>query len=110
MIHTFNSLLGADLDQLCATKSDTADVCKDVIGDDQADWQEEPDHALEDVVHDEVGLNDNQVESHVSPSKLSELELVVTLLERANEKDEAWIMLVVVRNKVVVHTYPSRKA
>ena len=38
MIHTFNGLLGADLDQLCATKSDTADVREDIVGDDQADW------------------------------------------------------------------------
>lgn len=89
MIRTFNSLLGADLDQLCAAESDTADVRKDIVGDDQADRQEEPDHALENVVHDEVRLHDNQVESHVSPSELSELELVVTLLERTNEEDEA---------------------
>jgi len=96
MIHTFNGLLGADLDQLCATESDTADVREDIVGDDQADWQEEPDHALKDVVHDEVRLHNNQVESHVSPSELSELELVVALLERTNEEDEAWDMLVVV--------------
>lgn len=89
MIRTFNSLLGADLDQLCAAESDTADVRKDIVGDDQADRQEEPDHALENVVHDEVRLHDNQVESHVSRSELSELELVVTLLERTNEEDEA---------------------
>jgi hypothetical protein len=89
IIQTFNGLLRADLDQLCATKSDTADVGEDIVGDDQADGQEEPDHALEDVVHDEVRLHDNEVESHVSPSKLSELELVVTLLERTNEEDEA---------------------
>ena len=98
MIHTFNGLLGADLDQLCATESDTADVREDIVGDDQADWQEEPDHALKDVVHDEVRLHDDQVESHVSPSELSELELVVTLLEGTNEEDEAWDILVVVLN------------
>jgi hypothetical protein len=93
MIHTFNGLLGADLDQLRATESDTADVREDIIGDNQADRQEEPDHALEDVVHDEVRLHDNQVESHVSPGELGELELVVTLLERSNEEHEAWDML-----------------
>ena len=89
VIRTFDGLLGADLDQLCATESDTADVREDIVGDNQADRQEEPDHALEDVVHDEVRLHDNQVESHVSPSELSELELVVTLLERTNEENEA---------------------
>ena len=99
MVHTFNSLLGADLDQLCASKSDTADVREDIVRDDQADRQEEPDHALEDVVHDEVRLHDNQVESHVSPSELSELKLVVTLLKRANEEHEAFEVLVVVLNQ-----------
>lgn len=97
MIRTFNSLLGTDLDQLCATKSDTTDVGKDIVGDDQADRQEEPDHAFKDVVHDKVRLHDNQVESHVSPGELSELELVVTLLKRTDEEDEAWVMLVLVR-------------
>ena len=81
MKHTFDGLLGADLDQLCVSKSDTADVCEDIVGNDQADRQEEPDHALEDVVHDEVSLHDDQVESHVSPRELSELELVVALLK-----------------------------
>jgi hypothetical protein len=89
LLHTFNGFLGADLDQLCATESDTADVREDIVGDDQADRQEEPDHALEDVVHDEMRLHDNKVESHVSPGELGELEFVVTLLERANKKDEA---------------------
>jgi hypothetical protein len=89
MMHTFDGLLRADLDQLSAAECDTANVCEDVVGDDQADWQEEPDHALKDVVHDEVRLYDDEVESHVSPSELSKLELVVALLERTNEEDEA---------------------
>ena len=89
MIRTFNSLLGADLDQLCAAESDTADVRKDIVGDDQADRQEEPDHALEDVVHHEVSLDHDQVQSHVGPGELSELESVVTLLQRSNEEHEA---------------------
>ena len=100
MIRTFDGLLGADLDQLCATESDTADVREDIVGDNQADRQEEPDHALEDVVHDEVRLHDNQVESHVSPGELGELKLVVTLLERTNEEDEAWNMLAVMPNRL----------
>ena len=95
---TLDGLLRANLNKLRAAESDTTDVCEDVVGDDKTDWQEEPDHALENVVHDEVRLHDNQVESHVSPSKLSELELVVTLLERADEEDEAWRMLAIVLN------------
>jgi hypothetical protein len=86
---TLNSLLGRQLDELGAAKSDTADVGKDIVGDDEGGGEEEPNHALEDVVHDEVGLEDDEVESHVRPSKVGELELVVTGLERCDEEDEA---------------------
>jgi hypothetical protein len=91
---TFNGLLRADLNKLSAAECDTTDVCEDVVGDDKTDWQEEPDHALENVVHDEVRLHNDQVKSHVGPGELSELELVVALLERANEEHEAWEILV----------------
>jgi hypothetical protein len=107
MIHTFDSLLRADLDQLSAAECNTANVCEDVVGDDQADWQEEPDHALKDVVHDEVRLHNNEIESHVSPGELGELELVVAFLERANEEDEAWKTLVIV---AIYLTYLARSS
>lgn len=74
---------------MCATKCDAADVGKDVVGDDEGGWQEEPNHAFEDVVHDEMGLEDNQVECHVCPGELGELKAVVTLLKRADEEYEA---------------------
>lgn len=86
---TFDSLLGADLDQLCAAKGNTANVCKDIVGDDERCGKEEPDHALEDVVHDEVCLHDNEIECHVCPCELGELELVVSLFKRYDEEDEA---------------------
>lgn len=54
---TFNGLLGRQLDQLRAPKGDTADVGKDIIGNHQRGRKEEPDHALEDVVHHEVSLD-----------------------------------------------------
>lgn len=57
----FHGLLWGELDQLSFTKSNTADVCEDIIADDQGSWKEEPDHALEDIVHDEMSLNDNQI-------------------------------------------------
>jgi hypothetical protein len=109
---TLDGLLRADLNKLRATESDTADVCEDVVGDDETDWQEEPDHALENVVHDKVRLHNDQVEGHVGPGELGELELVVTLLERANEEHKAWEMLVNCYNRSQYHllTYPSRKA
>lgn len=78
-----------------AAEGDTADVREDIVGDDKGGRKEEPDHALEDVVHDKVGLNDNEVQSHVSPREVGELELVVTGLERTDEEDEAWAMLAI---------------
>lgn len=85
----FDGLFRTDLDELGTSKGDTTDVSKNVVGDDQGSGEEEPDHALEDVVHDEMGLDDNEVESHVGPGKLLELELVVALFERDNKEDEA---------------------
>ena len=85
----FDSLFGGELDQLGAAEGDAADVGEDVVGDDEADGEEEPDHALEDVVHDEVGLHHDQVEGHVGPAELGELESVVAFLEGADEEDKA---------------------
>jgi hypothetical protein len=36
-----------------------------------------------------VGLHHDQVQRHMRPSKLRELETVVVLLERCHEEDEA---------------------
>lgn len=88
---TLDGLLGGELDKLSASESDTAEVGEDVVADDQRNGQEEPDHAFEDVVHDEVGLHDNQVEGHVCPCELGKLESVVAGLERGDEEDEAYI-------------------
>ena len=87
---TLDGLLGRQLDELGAAKGDAADVGEDVVGDDESGGEEEPDHALEDVVHDEVGLEDDEVEGHVRPGEVGELELVVAGLEGCDEKDEAW--------------------
>lgn len=89
LILTFDRLLGRDLDKLRPSKRDSTNVGKDVVDDDQAHGQEEPDHALEDIVHDEVRLHHDQVQSHVSPSELGELELVMAFLQRSNEEHEA---------------------
>lgn len=86
---TFDCLLRANFDKLRTAESDTADVGEDIVGNDKADRQEEPDHALKDVVHDEVGLYNNQIKRHVGPGELSELEFVVALLERSDEENEA---------------------
>lgn len=87
---SFDSLFGRNLDKLSAAEGDAADVCEYVVGDDEGCREEEPNHAFEDVVHDEVCLDYDQVESHVRPGELSELEAVVALLEGADEEDEAY--------------------
>lgn len=76
------------------SKENTANVSEDIVGDNQSSGQEEPDHALENVVHDEMSLNHNEVQSHVCPSKVGELELVVTSLKRSDKEDESYILLV----------------
>lgn len=85
----FDGLFGGELDELGAAKCDATDVCKDIIGDDERCWQEEPNHSFEDVVHYEMCLDDNQVEGHVCPGELGELKAVVPLLKRADEEYEA---------------------
>jgi hypothetical protein len=87
-------LFRGQLDQLGAAKCDTTNVREDVVGDDEGDREEEPNHSLKDVVHDEMGLNNNQIERHMGPGKLSELEFEVTLLKRSHEEDEACPALV----------------
>lgn len=82
-------LLGGQLDKLGATKGDTADVGKDIVRDDERGGKEEPDHALQDVVHDKMGLNDDQVERHMRPCELGELEPVLSFLQGRDEEDEA---------------------
>lgn len=85
----FDSLLGGQLDKLGATEGNTADVGKDIVRDDERGGKEEPDHALQDVVHDKVSLNDDQVERHMRPSELGKLEPVLSFLQGRDEEDEA---------------------
>lgn len=85
----FDGLFGGELDQLSAAEGDAADVGEDVVCDNEGGGKEEPDHALEDVVHDEVCLHHNQIQCHMRPSKLGELKAVVALLERGDEEHEA---------------------
>jgi hypothetical protein len=57
---SFPGFLGGNFDQWRAAKSDTTDVCEDVVRYDHGDRQEEPDHAFENVVDDKVRLTDDQ--------------------------------------------------
>ena len=79
--HTLHGFLRTQLDKLRPAKRDPADVCENIVRDYEADGQEEPDHAFEDVVHDEVSLHHNEIERHVCPCELGELEAVVAFLE-----------------------------
>jgi len=45
--------------------------------------------SLQDVVHDEMRLDNNEIECHMSPRELSKLELQVSLLEGSDEKDKS---------------------
>jgi hypothetical protein len=90
---SFHSLLWGQLDELCAAERDSADIGEDIVANDQGDWKEEPDHSFKNVVHNKMGLNNNQVECHVSPCKLRELEAVVTGLQRSHEKHESYLQL-----------------
>jgi hypothetical protein len=78
---TFPRLLGRDLDQGCPAKSDAAQVCEDVVSNNHGHGQEKPDEAFKNVVDDKVSLPNDEEESHVSPGELTELKLVMTLLQ-----------------------------
>lgn len=45
-----------------------------------------PDHAFENVVHNEMALHYHQQKSHMSPAKLTELEFILTLLQVRNKE------------------------
>ena len=54
---SFDSLVRADLDERRPSEGDTAEICPDIIRDDQRRWKKEPYHSFKDIVHDEMGLN-----------------------------------------------------
>ncbi len=83
-----DGFLGRELDELGPPERDATYIGEYVVGDDERGREEKPDHALEDVVHDEVGLDHNKIERHVRPRELGELELVVSSLERSHKEDE----------------------
>ena len=86
---TLNGLLWRQLNKLGTTECNSTEVGENVVTDYQRDGQEEPNHAFEDVVHYEVGLHDDEIQGHVCPGELGELEAVVTGLEGGDKEDEA---------------------
>lgn len=57
----FDGLFRRELDELGAAKCHAAYVGEDVVGYNEGCWEEEPDHAFKDIVHDEVRLHNDQV-------------------------------------------------
>lgn len=57
----FDGLLRGELDEGRTTHGDTADVRKDVVADDEARGDEEPDETFENIVYDEVAETARQM-------------------------------------------------
>ena len=78
------------MNQGCPSKGNSAEIGENVVGNDHGYGKDEPNESFKNVVDDEVRLSDNQEKGHVGPGKLRELELVMALLQREDEEDEAW--------------------
>lgn len=83
-------LLWGQLNELSASESYTTKVCEDVVANDKGNWQKEPDHPFEDVVHNKMRLDNDKIERHMRPCKLGELESVVAGLKGCDEENEAY--------------------
>ena len=86
---SFHGLLWREFYELCTAKCDATNISKDIVANDQGDREEEPNHPLENIVHDKVGLDDDEIQRHVSPCELSKLESVVSSLQGCNKKYES---------------------
>lgn len=85
---TLDRLLWRELDQLCSAERYPAYVGEDIIRNDERSGQEEPDHTLQHVVHDKMRLHDDQIERHMGPCELRELEAVVALFQGTDEENK----------------------
>lgn len=87
---TLDGLLRREFDQLCATKGNSANVGENIVRNHEGGGQEEPDHTLQHVVHDKMRLHDDQIERHMGPCELRELEAVVALFQGSDEEDKSY--------------------
>jgi len=71
-------------------KQDATEIGHNVVEDDQAAGQQEPDQTIEDVFNDNTRLSHNHNQSHEAPSTLQKLVLVVTRLQGENESNETY--------------------
>lgn len=65
-----NCFLRRELDELGPAKGNAADIGEDVIRNNQSGGEEEPDETFKHIVHDEVGLANDEKQCYVSPSEL----------------------------------------
>lgn len=56
----FPGFLGGDFNKRRAAKSYSANIGKNVVGDDHGNGQEEPNQSFKNIVNDEVGLTDDE--------------------------------------------------
>jgi hypothetical protein len=70
------------------TKCNTTKVRKDIVGDNQSTWQEEPEDPGQDIVNNQVGLEHHNQKGHMGDTQLGKLELVVSFFQRQDEEDE----------------------
>ena len=56
-----NGLLRRYSNKLRSAEGDSADVSKDIVGNDQGRRQKEPDHAFKNIVHDKMCLDHDEV-------------------------------------------------
>lgn len=84
-------LLGTEADKRRLAKHHSADVCENVVADDQARRHVEPNQAFEDVVHEEMAADDDEEERHVDPAEETELllEILATQIEYKGHKAKA---------------------
>lgn len=84
-----HSLFRRETNERGAPEDLAPDVGEYVVADDEGRGDEEPDEALEDVVHDKVARDDDEEEGHVDPAEETELLLEVALFQGHDEAHEA---------------------
>lgn len=82
-------LLRTEFDQGRLAEEEAKHVGHHVVADDHGDGHNEPDHALEDVLDDQVALRHHNQQGDVSPSEQRELPHVVLARQRQHEPHES---------------------
>lgn len=70
---SFDCFFGRKTDEWGTSPNHSADICEYIVRDDETDGKEEPNQSFEDRVDNEMRLEDDEEESHMSPTELREL-------------------------------------